>query len=309
MTARGQSRRLARALVDFGVDVSFAAAATKVQEHYGVTVAPQRVRRVCLQTARRLPPPPTVGALPAQGPAHIVTEIDGTLLPMVDTSQAPAGSDRRRHRRCAYQEVRLSAARAHGRATTAYGYSRSDPAAAGLEWARTTQRAGWALNSRIHALGDGAPWIVEQARIYFANCGSYLVDLYHVCDYLAAAAPTPDQSRSYVQTHRQALLENRGDTVLAELAGRLEPAPTADAQAPVRCAHRYLTNRLDQLDYAAAVREHLPVGSGLIEGGHRHVLQARFKLSGCWWLPSTIDDLAALRILRANGLWESVWRN
>ncbi len=309
MSPRGQSRRLSRALVDFGIDESFAAAAAKVQEHYGVTVAAQRVRRVCLQVARQVPAAAAVGALPAHGPGWIVTETDGTMLPTVRTSEAPAGSDRRKHRKCQWQEVRLSAARAQGSATAHYGYSRGDPVQAGSVWSQTTARAGWALDSHIHAVGDGATWIVEQARIQFGARGHYLVDLYHVCDYLAAAAPDPLHGRHYVQTHREALRANRSAEVLTELAGRLEPVATPDDQAPVRRAHRYLSNRPDQLDYAGALARDLPVGSGLIEGGHRHVLQARFKRSGGWWLSDNLDALATLRVHRANGLWLSLWQN
>jgi hypothetical protein len=45
---------------------------------------------------------------------------------------------------------------------------------------------------------------------------------------------------------------------------------------------RYLENRLDQLDYPSALAVGLPVGSGLIESGNRHLLQARLKLAGAW---------------------------
>lgn len=41
----GSSWRLQRALTDFGADEAFAPAAAKVQEHYGVTVSVDRVRR------------------------------------------------------------------------------------------------------------------------------------------------------------------------------------------------------------------------------------------------------------------------
>jgi len=306
---RGNSRRLARALVDFGADHAFATAAAKVQEHYGVKVSVNRVRQGCVQAACRMPPPLAVGTLPAGGPEWIVTETDGTMLPMVDTSQAPAGADRRKHRRTHWQEARLSAARAQGSATARYGYSRSDTTDAGVAWARTTAQAGWGTASRLHAVGDGAAWIVEQARAQFGPRGTYLLDLYHVCDYLATAAPDPNQSRTYVQAHKQALQANRSSEVLAELPSRLEPHDLPDEDAPVRRAHRYLANRPEQLDYAFALAHDLPVGSGLIEGGHRHVLQARLKRSGAWWSPPTADAIAKLRILRANGQWLSLWRN
>ena len=53
-----------------------------------------------------------------------------------------------------------------------------------------------------------------------------------------------------------------------------------DEQAPIRTAHRHFSNRSEQLDYPSALKKDLPIGSGLIEGAHRHVLQKRLKLVG-----------------------------
>ena len=72
-------------------------------------------------------------------------------------------------------------------------------------------------------------------------------------------------------------------------------------------AHRYLTNRTDCLDYPRALKLGLPIGSGLIESGHRHVLQARLKKAGTAWLAQHAQRMAQLRVLRANGQWSSLW--
>jgi hypothetical protein len=112
------------------------------------------------------------------------------------------------------------------------------------------------------------------------------LDLYHVCDYLAAVWPG---DIAEVHRHRDALKVGQLDEVLAAL--------------------RYLENRLDQLDYPAAIRAGLPVGSGLIESAHRHLLQSRLKIAGAWWPRAHAHHLAQLRIIRANGLWDSYWRN
>jgi hypothetical protein len=67
------------------------------------------------------------------------------------------------------------------------------------------------------------------------------------------------------------------------------------------------SRRRDQLDYHIALERELPIGSGLIESGHKHVLQARLKLPGCAWLKGTAANMAQLRVLRANQNWESIW--
>jgi hypothetical protein len=300
---------LVRALVDFGVEHAFAPAAAKVKEHYGLEVAASRVARVCYRTATRLAPPQAGGGLPAQGPAWIVAETDGTMLPMVSTATAPAGTDRRKHRQISWQEVRLAAAQPLGSATTTYAYSRGDVVAAGTAWAQAVNDSGRALATRIHAIGDGAPWIETQARVQFGTSGRYLLDLYHVCDYLAAAAPDPAAPGPYLELSKAHLCTGAAAELIAQLAPRREPAELPDEAAPVRVAHRYLTNRLAQLDYPAALQAGLPIGSGLIEGSHRFVLQARLKKPGAWWSPDHADAIAKLRVLRANGQWASLWRN
>ena len=51
----------------------------------------------------------------------------------------------------------------------------------------------------------------------------------------------------------------------------------------------------------------MPIGSGLIESSHRHVLQARLKKAGAAWLADHADQIAHLRGLRANRQWASFW--
>ena len=306
---RGCSRRLQRALTDFGADHAFAAAVKKVQEHYGVSVPVERVRTVTLHHAHALasPAPLPVRTLPASGAAYIVAEADGTMLPIVDTSAAPPGADRRKFRQVYYQEARLAAACAQGSATTHYAATLHDVTDTGLRWAQCVQAAGWGLNSQIHGIGDGAPWIAEQARVQFGAQGRYTLDLYHGCDYLTAAAPDPTHAKPFVDPLREALRASDHSSVLATLRPREEPPECLDEKAPVRAALRYLGNRTDQLDYAYALAHDLPVGSGLIESGHKHVLQARLKLAGAWWTEINAHALCQLRTLRANLQWENYW--
>ena len=54
-------------------------------------------------------------------------------------------------------------------------------------------------------------------------------------------------------------------------------------------------------------KEGLPLGSGAVEGGHRHVIQARLKLPGAWWKEETLNPMLALRTLRSNAQWEAFW--
>ncbi|HEY3862314.1 MAG TPA: UPF0236 family protein [Verrucomicrobiae bacterium] len=205
--------------------------------------------------------------------------------------------------------MRLVAAQAKDSATTRYAATFGSVAQTGRRWGHCTRQAGWGLNSHVHALGDGADWIRLQCREFFHDQGTFLCDFYHVSEHLGAAAVVcrPGQPTRWRHTQQKRLRRGAVAKVLAALEPQIEPDSVVDEDAPVRNAYRYLTNRLDCLDYPRALKLGLPIGSGMIESGHRHVLHARLKKAGAAWPATSADQIAQLRVLRANQQWESFW--
>jgi hypothetical protein len=309
VTPRGRSRRLERVLTDFGCEHSFARAAGSVLEHYGFEIGASAVRLATLAHAQRAREKlqadyeQSFRVLPAVGEAHVVAEADGTMICTVQSG--PRQGKRPRE----WKEMRLVAAQAKDRATTVYGVTFGSVAETGRRWGHCTRQAGWGLNSRIHAVGDGAEWIRLQSHEVFGAQGSFLCDFFHVSEYLGAAAPTcrPARADQWRRTQQQRLRRGDVQKVMATLAEHLEPVGTAEEESPVRNGHRYLSNRLECLDYPRALALGLPIGSGMIESGHRHVLHARLKQAGTAWLADHADRIAHLRVLRANHQWLSLW--
>jgi hypothetical protein len=292
---------------DFALEEPFGRAAARLLEHHGVTLGPSTLRVLTLHHAgalatRQLARPP-VRTLPATGAAALVVEADGTLLPHVEFTAGPG--DRRKRRTVVFREARLLVAQASGQTLAHYAASFGDLEETGVQWQHAALQAGWASSTYLHPVGDGAEWIAARAHTCFGTPSRYLLDLYHVGDYLAAAAPA-DQP-DYLTRQKTALCQGHAESVLAELAGRREPAATPEKEAPVRAAHRYLSNRSDQLDYPSALARDLPVGSGLIESGHKHLLQKRLKIPGAAWLRPNCAALAHARAVRANGGWPAYW--
>ena len=309
VTTRGRSRRLQRVLTDFGCEHSFARAADSVLEHYGVVLGRTAVRRATLTHAHRARVKleaeyaQPFRVLPAVGAPHVITETDGTMICTV--APGPRKSKRPRE----WKEMRLVAARAQDSATAFYGATFGSVAQTGRRWGHCTRQAGWGLNSLIHAVGDGSEWIRIQCREVFGEQATFLCDFFHVSEYLGEAAPSCRPAQPHPWRHTQQQRLRRGDVakVLAALEAHLEPVGTVEEEAPVRNAHRYVSNRQDCLDYPRALALGLPIGSGMIESGHRHVLQARLKQAGTAWLHDTADQIAHLRVLRANRQWQSLW--
>lgn len=312
VSARGKSRRLQRALSDFGVEHSFRGSCQRLKEHYGFELSASAARDTTLQHAHRAAAQleadyaQSFRVLPRRGPAHLVAEADGTMI-----CTLPAGRSRKGPRPREWKEMRLSAAQAQGSVKAFYAAGFNTVEEAGRRWGHCTREAGWSLESRIHVVADGAEWIRLQSREVFGDAADMLVDFYHVSEYLAAAAQIcrPQSARTWLRTQQKRLKRGAAKEVLAAMEAFAEPKTAADEEAPVRSAIRYLSNRLDQLDYPRAIACQLPIGSGLIESGHKHVLHARLKQAGSAWLPQSADAIAQLRVIRANHHWEDFWKN
>ena len=170
-------------------------------------------------------------------------------------------------------------------------------------------RAGMGAKTQVHAVGDGAPWIATQVARVFGTQGSFLVDFYHVCDYLAPACAcfAPQNHPEVFSSFKRLLLNNQSDAVIEMLFPHAEEETVQDSQAPIRGCVRYLDNREGQLNYHEARARELPIGSGEIESAHRYLIQKRLKLPGAWWDVDEAQHMIALRIARANGGWEDYW--
>lgn len=294
---------------DFGIERSFQRAAASVKEHYGFEIGASAVRVSTLDHARRAREvledeyEEPFRILPAKGQEHVIAQADGSMVCVVEPGQRQSARPRQ------WKEIKLVVAQAKDSAQGVYGATLGSVAQAGRRWGHCARQAGWGLESEIHVLGDGAGWIRLQSQEVFGSQGVFLCDYYHVGGYLAGAAEVcrphnPDQWR---RTQQRRLKKGKVGEVLKAMAADLEPEGIEEAEAPVRAAHRYLDNRRDCLDYARAIRLGLAIGSGMVESGHRHVIQARLKQPGTAWLATNAESMAQLRVLRANHRWEPFW--
>lgn len=313
---RAYSLRLQRALCDFGSEESFSRAAKRVREHYGIEVPVIAINRVTQNHARQAArfnakcaekKKPT-----APKAERIIVEMDGSMVPIVTAGKVDdveGEYDRRKHRKLEWKEGRLGVVQCQGEVCAHYTVSFGSVEQAGMRLYEASEKAGLTPQTKVHSVGDGAPWIAEQVEKQFGSQGSYLIDLYHLCEYLAPVAVkcSPPDPSSWMENQKQRLKSNQWQQVINELKPHLEPEELPDEQAPVRRAHRYMSRRIDQLDYAGAIADGLPIGSGLIESAHRHILQQRLKIAGAWWTYENAASMADLRVLRQNGHWFDYW--
>jgi hypothetical protein len=299
---------LQEAITDFGADEPFAKVAEKVHRHYGIDISINAARAVTLNHARQ------IEALRVEQPGQdgqactLIAEMDGSLIPCVKMDEV--ADDRRKTRRTEWKEIKLCLVRQPEKVSPLFAVTSEGPDKAGQLLGEAARKAGLNQKTYVHGIGDGAPWIANQMNLHFGMQGKYLIDFYHVCEYLAAAAPACTQdTRGWLDQQKGHLKANEVQAVLETLEAHVEPdMQEKPGSQPVREAHQYLSNRLAHLDYKGALGRGLPIGSGEIESGHRQVVQKRIKRPGAWWLPDNAAAMANMIAARLNGAWDSYWQ-
>lgn len=303
-------------MVDFGADDPFAGASKKLKEHYGIEVPVSGVRTITEEHGEcmRIQTPVQTEIPDRPGVPQLIAEVDGSMVPEVSTAPVQEDGqkvDRRKTRKVGWTEARLCLAHEPGSGTPVFGATLGTVDEAGEQMMNCAIHAGMGMKTKVHGVGDGAVWIADQIEMRFGLQGRYLVDLYHLCEYLAPAAESiaDGDKQAWMEKEKQKLKENRTGEVMVieDLRPFLEPDTVPDSAAPVRACHRYMTNRPGQFDYQSALQAGLPMGSGEIESAHRYVIQARLKIAGAWWKADNAAKMLALRVCRANSSWDNYW--
>ena len=299
-------------MTDFGADHSYSGAAKKLREHYGIDVPESGVRNITLHHAERMhtQQEDIIEPLKTKGCPIVIAQADGCMLPIVTIGEADG--DKRKQRTLHWKEAILSLAHPLGSTSpqfaVTFGVSVDE---AGQSLFNCAVAAGFGEQTYLHSVGDGATWIANQLEKQFGEQGHYLIDFYHVCEYLSDAAKACSgviSNSFWIERQKNLWKNNELNVVLTNLKPYIENEDTPDSNAPVRACHRYLSNRVTQLDYKSAIEKGLPIGSGEIESAHRYIIQRRLKLPGAWWKAANAETMLTLRTVRANGKWEDYWK-
>ena len=194
-------------------------------EHYGVELSSSTIREITFQHGARLleQQKQLITELgPEAGLKQLITQTDGSMVPIVENS--PKSADKRKNKSLMWAEARLSLARDVGSVTPRVAATMEESQQAGAVWLDCVKRAGGGRKTKIHCVGDGAGWIIEQARQRFKQQSSYLIDFYQVSEYLAAAAAVigGEKAAVWLEKRQERLKDNRVSEVIEQLLPHIE---------------------------------------------------------------------------------------
>ena len=175
------------------------------------------------------------------------------------------------------------------------------------EW----QQRGGENAKQVVAVNDGAHWI-QNFIDYHAPKAIRIIDFAHAQSYLATIGkaiypPESDEfKRWFRQTSRQ-LKTQPPHRLLADLYHLQTQFPDHPQAIEIEQAIRYLDSRQKMIDYAHFTRLNLPIGSGMVESGHKVVVQRRMKQAGMRWAEQNVNPMLALRMALCNHRWSSTW--
>ena len=235
VVARGCSIRLQEVVVDFGAEDSFASACERLLLHHGIELSQSKLRKITLSHGQSIYERGQLdtlnGALPGQGAPTIIAQADGTMLPVVEFEGDAA--DRRKNRVVKWEETKLCAAVKAGEKQAVYGFGESVEDL-GLHWSECVKQAGASVDSDIHVVCDGAPWIAQQAEQCLGQNTTVTLDFFHACDYLADCAKSPVfvEDSHWFENQKESLCQGKNVALIALLEKRAEAESIADEKPP-----------------------------------------------------------------------------
>ena len=171
---------------------------------------------------------------------------------------------------------------------------------------------GWSRARQQVVMGDGAEWIWNLAAEHFAGAVE-IVDLYHARQHLGEVARTlyPNQAlqqKAWIKVHQKRLLDKGKIEKLVD-ALRSIRSRKPEVREKLRIEADYFESNKNRMRYPKFRRQHLFVGSGVIEAGCKTVIASRLKQSGMFWTVQGANAIIALRCSFLNGRFEDYWED
>ena len=170
-------------------------------------------------------------------------------------------------------------------------------------------KRGWSSAEKKVVMGDGSEWIWNQAQQQFPGA-TQIVDLYHAREHLWELVrklhPNDEiHQNRWMMIHQDWLDEGK----IEQLVSSLRSIETANVElaGKIRTEAEYFEKNAERMRYPKFRRQHLFVGTGVIEAGCKTIIGSRCKQSGMFWTVRGANAILALRCSQFNGRFEGYW--
>ena len=166
-------------------------------------------------------------------------------------------------------------------------------------------RNGYGQFKETVILSDGATWIRNMVEEIFPDA-QQILDFFHLCENVNTFAKClfnmeDSKYRPWAKDICDSLKASKHQQVLQEISAFKEHKP---AGCPVNL-YGYISNNINNIDYAAYESKGYFIGSGAIESGNKIILQDRLKRAGMRWNTATAQAMLSLKTKAESDIWYS----
>lgn len=172
-------------------------------------------------------------------------------------------------------------------------------------------RLGVTTAADVTVLGDGAEWVWNLAGEVVPQATGVL-DVYHALEHVAAAAQAiwgegTAETAVQLDAGRQALLSGGKAALERWIGAALGQAPADVSTEPLLELAGYFAKHPTRLGYAARLAQGRSIGSGLVEGSVKQLINLRLKRTGARWRVAHVGPLVELIALADSPDWLPYW--
>jgi hypothetical protein len=176
---------------------------------------------------------------------------------------------------------------------------------------RESDRLGTTTASDVTVLADGGEWIWNIGEEVFSQATGVL-DAFHAIEHIADAVKAvwgPDTPETIKRTARgRVALLGKGKCGIEQwLAGEFRELPVGVSGDPLIDLAAYLAKHPTRLGYSKRLAEGRSIGSGLVEGSIKQLVNRRLKQTGAKWKVAPVGPLVELAALIDTPDWNALW--
>ena len=157
-------------------------------------------------------------------------------------------------------------------------------------------------------ISDAAEWLSEIQRYHFP-LATPIIDFYHASEYIWKTAKGfygEGSLQSTAWANEKIKLLRKGEQKKLQRSLRHLRPKNQDQREILTTTCRYFRNHGHKMDYPKYESLGYHIGSGVIEGACKNVIQSRMKRSGMRWSRPGAENLLKLRVTYLNDEWNQV---
>jgi len=327
------SLKVQRIVTDFSINNNFRDVSKKLKEHYNLDIGPTSIKNILYNQ---------VGVYSKDFYDSLIlydkvtealvleVQVDGVFIPIAIYNKTKRiGEDKRV--KLIYREVKHVGIITPGK-IKGLNFAVITPKDNIKEFSKNILKilklSGFTENTKVFGLADGAVWIENLLKddIFTENTFYYLIDFFHLAEYIHEAVKTLPDSRKYLVKKWKIMAKNgRTEDILKEIndldlkqesveVTRIVNRTIKGNKVTVKenvnmieVLYKYIDNRYGNFDYPFFKENNMPVGTGRIESANKILVKKRMDIP-FGWTEKNANIMLELIMIKSNGFFKQFWQ-